>query len=135
MESRIYYLLGDLFSCALVSVVVAVLCAYIFSSAWPMPVLMLVSMVLGMFLALVLNIAGGLIYFFGAMEIMVPTMLVGMFAGMMGAMYGVEYGAQASSEEAMVLMPLIKQSAVLGVAVSIGVRIYSMLLSGKKQYV
>lgn len=129
MENRLYYLVGDALSSALVSVICAIACALFFSSAWPMPVLMIVSMVVGMVLATVLDIACGLLYFFGAMEIMVPTMFAGMFAGMYGAMSG----AGVDSNSDIQFTSLIINSAIIGLATSVVIRLYSNVISGKQQ--
>jgi hypothetical protein len=83
-----------------------------FSAVWPMPLLMLGSMLLGMILALLIAVLAGLIYFFGAMEIMVPSMMTGMLAGMLGAMAGAEATAGVDYPT------LIMQSALLGLVVS-----------------
>ncbi len=126
METRLYFLLGDLLACVLVAVVAACACAAIFSDAWPMVLLMPVSMVVGMFIGLLVAVLAGLIYFFGAMEIMVPTMFTGMVAGMWGAMVGA--GPEFSYAS------LAMQGAILGLVVNVAIRIYSMSLSGIKHY-
>lgn len=126
METRLYFLLGDLLACVLVAVVAACACAAIFSDAWPMVLLMPVSMVVGMFIGLLVAVLAGLIYFFGAMEIMVPTMFTGMVAGMWGAMVGA--GPEFSYAS------LAMQGATLGLVVNVAIRIYSMSLSGIKHY-
>ena len=126
METRLYFLFGDLLACVLVAVLTASACAAIFPASWPMVLLMPVSMVVGMILGLLIAVMAGLIYFFGAMEIMVPTMFTGMVAGMWGAMVGAgpefSYGSLAI------------QGVVLGLVVNVAIRIYSMSLSGKKHY-
>lgn len=124
METRLYFLLGDLLTCVLVAVVTACACAAIFSNTWPMVVLMPVSMVAGMFIGLLVAVLAGLIYFFGAMEIMVPSMFTGMVAGMWGAMVGAGPDFNYAS--------LAIQGVVLGLVVNVAIRIYSMMLSGKK---
>ena len=128
MENRIYFLIGDLFSCMLVAVLTALICTLCFSSTWPMPLLMISSMLLGMIIALLIAVIAGLIYFFGAMEIMLPTMLTGMFAGMLGAMTaaGLEPGTSIHYQ------PLILQSALLGLTTNLFIRVYSIILSGRK---
>ena len=128
METRIFFLLGDLFSCMLVAIATAVIGTLIFSAAWPMPLLMPVSMMLGMILGLLIAVLAGLIYFFGAMEVMVPAMVTGMFAGMFGALVaaGVESVADIN------YLKLVIQCALLGLGVSLVIRVYSMLLSGRK---
>ena len=85
MNDRLYFLLGDLFSNMLVGAIVASLCAWMVSTEWNMLVAMLVGMPLGMLLALVLGLVL-LFRYFGANEVMVPTMLTGMFTGMLVCM-------------------------------------------------
>jgi len=128
MENRIYFLMGDLFSCMLVAVLTALICTLCFSSSWPMPLLMVGSMLLGMIIALLIAVLAGLIYFFGAMEIMLPTMFTGMFAGMLGAMTaaGIEPGTSINYQT------LILQSALLGLTTNLFIRVYSIILSGRK---
>ena len=130
METRLYFLIGDLSSCVLVAIVTASICSFIFSSSWPMPLLMIVSMLVGMILGLLVAVLAGLIYFFGAMEIMVPSMMTGMFAGMLGAMFAA--GAGSELAPGINYGSLIMQSALLGLGVSVAIRVYSMVLSGRK---
>lgn len=126
METRLYFLFGDLLACVLVAVLTASACAAIFPASWPMVLLMPVSMVVGMILGLLIAVMAGLIYFFGAMEIMVPTMFTGMVAGMWGAMTGA--GPEFSHAS------LALRGAILGLAVNVAIRGYSMALSGKQGY-
>ena len=129
METRIFYLLGDAISCVLVAVVAALVCAFVFPASWPMPLLMIVSMFLGMVIAFLMSIFTGLIYFFGAMEIMVPTMLTGMFAGMYGVMYKMNI-----ADTDLLSQSLFINAALIGLVTNIAVRIYSMMLGGKKTF-
>ena len=87
METRPYFLLGDLFVNTTVGALVGVSSAAIFGEAWNMWLGMFSGMVLGMLIALVLSLAVFAVLF-GAMEVMVPAMLTGMVVGMVIGMYG-----------------------------------------------
>ena len=80
VPDRFYFLLGDVAANVLVGALVGVVCAAIVSPGWNMFVSMLGCMVLGMLLASLLAVP--LMRWFGAMEVMVPTMLGGMLSGM-----------------------------------------------------
>ncbi len=82
MQDRLYFLLGDIASNALVGAV----CGYA-GVAWMPHALgfwggMLVSMVLSMLFTMVASLTV-LLHYFGAMEVMIPTMLGGMAANML----------------------------------------------------
>lgn len=80
MDSRLYFVLGDLFSCILVGAVVGWISCVAFAG-WNMWLAMIVAMPLGMLLATLLWFPLGII--FGAMEVMIPTMFSGMASGML----------------------------------------------------
>ena len=85
MNDRFYFLLGDILSNMLVGAAAAAVCALLIDPDWNMLLAMLLGMPLGMLLALLLGLF--LLYrYFGANEVMVPTMLSGMAAGMLTAM-------------------------------------------------
>lgn len=84
IETRPYFVIGDVLSCTLCGALVGVVCAALFGPAWNMWVAMLVGMALGMVLALLPALGLGAL--FGAMEVMVPVMLTGMVAGMVVSM-------------------------------------------------
>ena len=88
METRLYFLLGDAFSCALTGALAGVVCAFIIPEDWHMLAAMAVGMVAGMALSIPLSIVLGIA--FGAMELMIPVMLSGMVAGMVLAMAAAE---------------------------------------------
>ena len=85
METRPYFLLGDLFVNAIVGSLVGLTCAALLDPSWNMWLGMFIGMALGMAIALVLSL-GLFAIFFGAMEVMVPAMLTGMVAGMVVGM-------------------------------------------------
>lgn len=84
MSDRLYFLFGDVLSNVLVGTLAALVCVPVVSPEWNMFVAMVVCMPLGMLTAVVLGTF--LIRWFGAMEVMVPTMLGGMTAGMVVGM-------------------------------------------------
>lgn len=85
MDYRPYFIVGDLVSNILVGAVVGLLCAVTVSVGWPMFVVMLFTMLLGMGVALMLFFPLSIL--FGAMEIMLPTMFSGMMSGMVVGMW------------------------------------------------
>jgi hypothetical protein len=84
METRPYFIAGDLSCSLLVGGATAVAAIATFSEAWPVPAAMLVGMLLGMAVAAVGILAFG--RFFGMIELQMPAMLSGMLAGMIVAM-------------------------------------------------
>jgi len=84
METRPYFVLGDLLSSCGVGALVGLAMAALVGPGWNMVVAMLVGMALGM--AIALPFALGLGALFGAMETMIPVMTTGMVAGMLVAM-------------------------------------------------
>lgn len=81
MPQQTYFIVGDLACNLLCGLVAALLCNWIISPQWLMPVAMVVGMLVGMVVAMVLG-TGILMRYFGAMEVMLPTLLSGMLAGM-----------------------------------------------------
>lgn len=86
MELRPYFLIGDIVANCAVGALAGLLAAWVTGSGWPMPLGMLVGMGLGMFVGLIASLTV-FTPLLGAMEIMVPCMLVGMLAGMAGGMW------------------------------------------------
>lgn len=80
METRFYFVLGDVLANLLAGVIVGAACAWIFGPAWNMWLAMLVGMPLGMILALPVAMALGAL--FGAMEVMLPVMVTAMTVSM-----------------------------------------------------
>ena len=90
METRAYFLFGDLVSNLVVGLLAATICGFLFSS-WPMVLGMIIAMFLGMLISTVLTVTV-LLKWFGAMEIMLPVMTTGMFAAMAVIMWPPEGG-------------------------------------------
>ncbi len=80
METRPFFLFGDILSNALLGAAVGALAAVCVSGRWPMILAMVVGMVAGMLLGSIFGALFGIL--FGAFELMVPLMLTGMVAGM-----------------------------------------------------
>ncbi len=80
METRPYFLFGDMLSSALAGLVVGAAAALVTQPGWPMPAVMPLGMLFGMILAVPVQIVCSM--FFGAFEVMIPMMLTGMAAGM-----------------------------------------------------
>jgi hypothetical protein len=85
MDSRLYFVLGDLAGNILVGLVVGWLCSTIVGNGWNMFFTMLLTMALGMVVGLVLFFPLGIL--FGAMEVMLPLMFTGMVSGMVVGMW------------------------------------------------
>jgi prepilin signal peptidase PulO-like enzyme (type II secretory pathway) len=84
METRLRFLLGDLFANASLGALTALACFGLVSETWNPLLAMLAGMVLGMILAFFASVVFGI--YFGAFEIMLPIMLTGMVSGMAVAM-------------------------------------------------
>lgn len=80
METRLYFLAGDVTANALIGGLVGALCAWLIDPGWNMWVAHGTGMLIGMLLSLPL--AFPFVICFGAMEVMVSTHLAGMCAGM-----------------------------------------------------
>jgi hypothetical protein len=97
METRPYFVLGDLLANGLAGVLVGLAMASIFGPGWNMWLAMFVGMAIGMALSLFVALPMGA--FFGAMEVMLPVMTTGMVAGMVvsmaAAMQPVSHGRAA----------------------------------------
>ena len=107
METRPYFLLGDLLVNTAVGALVGLACAALIGPAWNMWLGMFIGMAIGMALALVLSL-GVFAVLFGAMEVMVPAMLTGMIAGMVVGM--------AAPMTEVSLMTGARWGALLGIA-------------------
>lgn len=84
METRLYFVFGDLLSNMGTGAVVAAVGVTLLSDTWPLPVAMSIGMFGGSLLAMLL--ASGLSLLFGAFETMLPVMTTGMLVGMMSGM-------------------------------------------------
>ena len=85
MDSRLFFVLGDLFGKMLTGLVVGVLCSLVVGEGWNMFLAMCLAMAIGMAVGLVMFFPLGI--FFGAMEVMLPVMFTGMASGMVVGMY------------------------------------------------
>lgn len=85
MDSRLYFVLGDLAGNLLVGLAAGWLCSVIVGTGWNMFFTMLFTMALGMVVGLMLFFPLGIL--FGAMEVMVPLMFTGMVSGMVVGMW------------------------------------------------
>ena len=84
METRPYFVLGDIFSNVAAGALIGGACAVVLPHGWNMVVAMIAGMVIGM--ATSLPIAFLLSGLFGAMETLLPVMMTGIVAGMVVAM-------------------------------------------------
>jgi len=84
METRPYFVLGDLLANVATGALVGLVMAGLFGPAWNMLLAMFAGMALGMAISLPPALLFGA--FFGAMEVMVPVMTTGMVAGMLVSM-------------------------------------------------
>lgn len=85
MDSRLYFVLGDLVSNILVGALAGWLSALVIGVGWNMLLAMFLAMAIGMVVGLVLFFPLGAA--FGAMEVMLPTMFSGMLSGMVVGMW------------------------------------------------
>ncbi len=99
MDSRLYFVLGDLASNVLVGAVVGWLCALLVGVGWNMFFTMLLTMAIGMIVGTALWLPLGVL--FGAMEVMLPTMFGGMLSGMLVGMWAAM--APLDSNEALII--------------------------------
>lgn len=125
MENRLYFLFGDLFSNIAVGASAAALIALLVTPEWPMLTAMFVSMALGMWIAVLLGFAV-LLRYFGAMEIMLPTMMSGMLAGMITGML--------AAKHPIPLIDALLLGTVIGTASCIAFWIGNSLLSGRTNF-
>lgn len=84
MDQRLYFVLGDIGANIVTGMLAGWICWLLIPLGWNMLIAMLVAMALGMLVALLLFPV--LAYFWGAMEVMVPTMFSGMLSGMVVGM-------------------------------------------------
>jgi hypothetical protein len=124
MDSRLYFVLGDLASNILVGAIAGCLCALIIGVGWNMFFAMLLAMAIGMLVGLVLWIPLGML--FGAMEVMLPTMFGGMVSGMVVGMRAAM--SPLSSDDALMM------GAVCGLASIVAIWILNNSVRGLRQY-
>ena len=84
METRPYFIFGDLLANSLAGVLVGLATAALFGPGWNMLIAMFLGMALGMVLSMPVAFPLGAL--FGAMEVMLPVMTTGMVAGMVVSM-------------------------------------------------
>jgi hypothetical protein len=99
LETRPYFVLGDLAVNVATGWIVALAMALLFGPSWNMWLAMVVGMALGMMISLPISLLSGAL--FGAMEVMIPVMTTGMVVGMVvpmaAAMGEVGFGWAARS--------------------------------------
>jgi len=100
MDDRIFFVIGDLLANLTIGVLVGIVSILVVSNSWNMWLAMFVMMFLGMIISMIG--AYGFLYFFGAMEVMIPAMQTGMWSGMVVGMW-----------EAMMHLTLL-QGAIIG---------------------
>lgn len=122
MYKTLYFIVGDIAANSLTGALCAVLGLMVAEQSWPMPLAMTSAMLIGMFSAMTLCMLL-FIGFFGAMEVMLPTMLSGMVAAMLPIMH---------PAETLALNAL--QGAMAGLLVIALVWLANRLLRGVKRY-
>lgn len=85
MDSRLYFVLGDIFSNVLAGLVAGWFSWLLVDTGWNMWLAMIVSMVVGMLVAGVMFIPLSIV--FGIIELMLPMMFSGMLGGMVVGMW------------------------------------------------
>ncbi len=80
LETRPYFVLGDLAANIAAGVIIGLISALLFGPGWNMLLAMFVGMALGMVISLPIALGSGAL--FGAMEVMLPVMTTGMVVGM-----------------------------------------------------
>ncbi len=86
METRWYFILGDLAANILVACAAVALSSWLIGGSLGMLPGMIIGMLFGMVIGLVIGM-GCLTVFLGVMEVATPCMLSGMFGGMWGGMW------------------------------------------------
>jgi F0F1-type ATP synthase assembly protein I len=123
METRPYFLFGDILSNTLLGATVGALAAVCVSESWPMLVAMVVGMAAAMLIAAVFGAVLGI--FFGAFEVMVPMMLTGMVAGMVIPM--------RAATQPLELLPAATEGAAIGLLALAATYMLNAVLRGKER--
>lgn len=123
MEKRAFFIFGDFFANAVTGGIAGFATAAIVGPGWNMFVAMWLGMFVGMAIAMLLSFTA-FIWFFGAMEVMLPAMLTGMVAGMIVGM-GVPMGSFTEPFAA------VRIGAITGGAVVVVTYLLDSALSGK----
>ena len=84
MDSRLYFVLGDLAANILCGAIIGAVCYLIFDPDWNMLAAMFFAMGVGMVVSMLLWFPTSIVL--GAMEAMLPMMLTGMYSGMVVGM-------------------------------------------------
>jgi Na+/H+ antiporter NhaC len=121
METRPYFLLGDLASSILSGVVVGLVCAAVIDESWNPTLAMIVGMTVSMLVVFPLQLGCNIL--FGAFEVMLPTMLTSMAAGMVVPM--------AAAERAVPWKEAAFQGGVIGLAVLVFTYVANAILRGE----
>lgn len=124
IETRPYFVFGDLVSNVLTGGVIGIIMAAVFGPSWNMFVAMFVAMAFGMAISLPFAFLLGAL--FGAMEIMVPVMTTGMVAAMV-----------VSMDAAMMECSLVRGAqlgALSGVGVMIAVYLANAVIRGRTSH-
>ncbi len=116
METRPYFVAGDIVSNLAVGALVGGACALLLGTGWNMFVAMIVGMALGVMISLPLALL--LSAFFGALETILPVMTTGMVAGMVISM------------EASLAAMGVADAAWLGCLCGLGVVVATYLANG-----
>ena len=117
MEKRLYFIFGDVLSNAAIGGLAGLGAAGLVSAGWNMLIGMGIGMIVGMgvsFLALLVFCP-----FFGAMEVMLPTMLAGMVLGM------------AASMQTLGLSQAAGVGALIGIGAMLAVFMFNAKLQGE----
>lgn len=89
METRPYFIVGDILACVAAGAVAGWVAYLSVPGDWHAVSGMILGMAIGMILGMFAGMLTGLLFspFFGAMELMLPTALTGMIAGMVLGMW------------------------------------------------
>ena len=93
METRLYFIAGDVLANAVAGAVAVVVCTALLGETWP-PAAMILGMMIGGAVAMLLGMFASLL--FGVFEVMLPVMTTGMLAGMMASMQAVPVNVAAT---------------------------------------
>ena len=124
METRLYFVFGDLFSNILVGALAGWLSWLAVDVGWNMFLAMLLAMAIGMLVGLVMFFPLGAA--FGAMEIMLPIMFGGMMSGMAVGM--------SASMSAMSAADALTMGASWGFGCLLLIWLLNAALRGRRSY-
>lgn len=124
MDSRPFFIFGDLAGNIVCGAFVALICWLIFDPTWNMVLAMFVAMAIGMVLSMVVYFPFAIL--FGAMEVMVPFMLTGMYSGMVVGMW--------ASMHTISVAQALQAGALTGLATIAIVFLVNTRLRGKTRF-